>query len=594
MDILARPTRYLFFTGKGGVGKTSLACAAAIALADRGKQVLLISTDPASNLGQALGTPLDSTPRAIPGVPGLHALDIDPNVAADAYRERALAPLLGQADEAEIARRREDLSGACTVEIAAFDEFTRFLAGPQQPDAYDHIVFDTAPTGHTLRLLALPAAWADYIDDNPLRSTGCLGPSHALRQNAVQYREAVEALGDPAQTTIALVARPERSALAEAARTAAELRELGMRNQRLLINGVFHPTDPGDPIAAALASRGDAALRAMPAALRELPAQEIALQPVDLVGIDRLRRLLTGGIPLDPDLARAQPPIDLPPVAALVDDLAAPGHGAILVMGKGGVGKTTIAAAIAVELAARGHETVLTTTDPAAHLARTVEGVYPHLTVERIDPAAEVAAYTERVVATKGRGLDADGLALLREDLKSPCTEEVAVFHAFSRAISRARNAFVVIDTAPTGHTLLLLDTAGAYHHEILRSLDEQGRSGSAVTPLMRLRDPDYTRMIVVTLPETTPVQEAIDLQADLARAGITPYAWVIDSSLAAADPRDPLLRARAASEREQIARVQTQSARVHLAPWQPEEPVGIDRLRALAHGGAPVASADR
>jgi arsenite/tail-anchored protein-transporting ATPase len=589
MDLLAPATRYLFFTGKGGVGKTSLSCATAIALADAGKRVLLISTDPASNLDQALGTSLSTTPRPVGGVAGLSALNIDPEAAAAAYRERALGPLRGVTGDEELARRAEELSGACTVEIAAFDEFTGYLARDRDLASYDHIVFDTAPTGHTLRLLSLPAAWTDFMDDNP-NSASCLGPHTALQQQQVQYREAIAALADPALTTLVLVTRPERGALEEAARTSAELREMGMENQRLIVNGRFTATDRSDPVALALESRGAAALAAMPSALAALPSASVPLRPFNAVGIDHLRRLLADdGASLPVTDAPLTLP-DVPPLAALVDGIEQDGRGLVLVMGKGGVGKTTIAAAVACELAARGHAVQLTTTDPAAHVAATVEGEVPNLSVSRIDPAAEVAAYTERVLASRGRDLDEDGLALLREDLKSPCTEEVAVFHAFSRAISQARSGFVVVDTAPTGHTLLLLDTTGAYHHEIMRSFEEQGRTRGATTPLMRLRDPAYTKMLVVTLPETTPVQEASQLQDDLRRAGIEPFGWVINSSLAAAGPSDPLLRARAAAETGQIARVQSLAERVALVPWMAEEPVGVERLRDLARGSAAAA----
>ncbi len=594
MDPLIPETRYLFFTGKGGVGKTSLSSATAIALADRGRRVLLISTDPASNLDQVLGVSLSTRPRAVPGVEGLFALNIDPEAAAAAYRERALGPLRGTVDAAELSRREEELSGACTVEIAAFDEFTGYLARASDLDSYDHIVFDTAPTGHTLRLLTLPAAWTEFIDDNPTGAS-CLGPPTALQKQQEQYREAIAALADPLSTTLVLVTRPERSALDEAARTAWELREMGMDNQRLAINGVFTATDRTDPVALALEARGRAALAAMSPTLAALPAVVLPLLPFNLVGVPNLRRMLSGddalpaGAPAPGELL-AMP--DVPPLSAMVDALEADRRGLVLVMGKGGVGKTTIAAAVACELAARGHAVHLTTTDPAAHVAATIEGEVPNLTVSRIDPAAEVAAYTERVVASRGREMDEEALALLREDLRSPCTEEVAVFHAFSRAISQARSGFVVVDTAPTGHTVLLLDTTGAYHHEIMRTFEEQGRASNVTTPLLRLRDPGYTKMLIVTLPEATPVQEASQLQEDLRRAGIEPFGWVINSSLAAAHPRDPLLRARAGTEVEQIARVETLAERVSLVPWVTAEPVGFHRLLALAEGGAPLVGA--
>jgi arsenite-transporting ATPase len=587
MQFLTQPTRYLFFTGKGGVGKTSLACASAITLADRGKRVLLVSTDPASNLDQVLGVGLSSAPTPIPEAPRLWALNIDPEAAAEAYRQRALGPLRGRVTDEEIRQREEELSGACTVEIAAFDEFTGLLTGDERLGAFDHVVFDTAPTGHTLRLLSLPAAWSDFIDGNP-RGASCLGPHTALQQQQAKYAEAVAALGDPARTTLVLVARPERGALTEAARTSHELRELALANQFLVINGVFTATRRDDSVALALEQRGEDALRAMPSALSMLPASSVPLRPFNAVGVANIRQLLDDGAEPAIDVTVGSPPtpIDLPPLSALVEGIAASGPGLILVMGKGGVGKTTIAAAIAIELAVRGHPVHLTTTDPAAHVAATVESETPNLTVSRIDPAIETETYTKRVLAGRGRNLNPAELELLREDLKSPCTEEVAVFHAFSRIVGQARSSFVVVDTAPTGHTLLLLDATGAYHQEIMRSVSRQAGFAGAVTPLMRLRDPAYTKILIVALPETTPVLEAQQLQDDLRRAEIDPYAWVINSSLAATDTDDPLLRRRAAAEWEQIALVRDRLAeRVFLVPWLPEEPVGPDRLRNLAEG---------
>jgi arsenite-transporting ATPase len=255
-----------------------------------------------------------------------------------------------------------------------------------------------------------------------------------------------------------------------------------------------------------------------------------------------------------------------------------------MVMGKGGVGKTTVAAACAIGLVARGMTVHLSTTDPAAHLDMTVGGDMPGLRVDRIDPKTETDRYVAKVVATRGRGLDAAGLALLREDLRSPCTEEVAVFHAFSRIVAEARSGFVVLDTAPTGHTLLLMDAAGAYHRQMTRDLEPAMGQGRIVTPLMRLRDPDHTQVLLVTLPEVTPVSEAAALQQDLRRAGIEPHAWVINRALLASGTSDPLLRRRMRGEAAQIARVRDGlAARTVLLPWQAEAPVGVAALRRLA-----------
>ncbi len=581
MNLVESPTRHLFFTGKGGVGKTSTACATAVGLADEGRRVLLVSTDPASNLDQVFGVSIGEQPTPIPGVAGLFAINIDPEAAARAYRERVVGPYRGVLSADAVAGMEEQLSGACTVEVAAFDEFTELLTPDGPAAGFDYVVFDTAPTGHTLRLLQLPAAWTGFLETNE-RGASCLGPASALKTQQTRYAAAVAALADPVRTTVILVARPDRGALQEAGRTADELGALGLRNQRLLVNGVFRATDPGDPLAVALEARGQAALGEIPPSVRDLPRIEVPLQGHNIVGLVALRRL---GRPHSPGEERPPAPMavtgpDLPALGALVDEIAAAGHGLVMVMGKGGVGKTTIAAAVAVELAGRGLPVHLTTTDPAAHLAEALGRDVPGLRVSRIDPAAETAAYRQKVLERSASTLDEAALALLEEDLRSPCTEEVAVFHAFSRLVFGARREIVVMDTAPTGHTLLLLDATGAYHREMLRTT--AGTPGRVQTPLMRLRDPAYTRVLVVTLAETTPVLEAAELQGDLRRAGIEPFAWIVNASFAAAGPRDPILAERAAAELQQIAAVTGLATRVAVVPWLAEEPRGAERLRGL------------
>ncbi|MFN9103503.1 MAG: arsenical pump-driving ATPase [Betaproteobacteria bacterium] len=582
---MAHPTRYLFFTGKGGVGKTSLSTATALALADGGRRVLLVSTDAASNLDEMLGIEMRNSPVPVPGAPGLWVLNIDPGHAAESYRQRVLAGLGAGATAEERATVREQLSGACTTEIASFDEFSALLA--DGAPSWDHVVFDTAPTGHTLRLLSLPKAWTGFLQGND-RGAACLGPHSGLKMQEARFRAALDALGDPSRTTVILVARPDRGALEEAARTAAELRPLGLGNQRLVVNGVFHASDHGDDVACAIEALGRQALRELPPALRELPQDQVALRPFDTVGLPALRALLaaeaTPGSPPAPTPAPA-PDADgpaLPGLAALADELAAAGHGLIMVMGKGGVGKTTIAAALAVGLVQRGQTVHLSTTDPAAHLAGTLQGRLPGLELSRIDPKVETQRYIDKVVAARSPRLDAQERALLLEDLQSPCTEEVAVFHAFSRIVGEARTAFVVLDTAPTGHSMLLMDATGAYHRQMTREFEGHG-AARIVTPLMRLQDASYTRIILVTLPEVTPVSQAAALQDDLRRAGIEPYAWVLNKSLLATGTRDPLLRSRLAAERRQVERLRAGLARrLHALPWRVVPPVGLDELSSL------------
>jgi arsenite-transporting ATPase len=576
--------KFVFFTGKGGVGKTSLACATALSLADEGNKVLLVSTDPASNVGQVFETEIGNRLTSIPQVTGLDAIEINPEEAAAQYRELIVGPMRGVLPEKALKGIEEQLSGACTTEIAAFDEFTALLTDDKLIGRYDHVVFDTAPTGHTIRLLQLPGAWSGFLEEGK-GDASCLGPLAGLEKQRARYAAAVEQLSEEETTRLVLVARPCRSALAEAARTSRELAAIGIRNQHLAINGLMPNEVDDDPLAVALAERDQAALAAMEAEVARLPRETFPLRSENLVGIDALRRFATGA----PDRmgeasanAEPEPREDFPELGSLVDEIERPGKGLLMFMGKGGVGKTTMAAAVAAELAARGHEVLLTTTDPAAHLVETLGGEVPSLTVGRIDPAEETARYRDHVLETKGKGLDSQARAMLEEDLRSPCTEEIAVFQAFSRVIRESSRHFVVMDTAPTGHTLLLLDATGSYHRDIVRHAVPNSPA-RIVTPMMRLQDPEQTKILIVTLPETTPVLEAAHLQDDLRRAGIEPWGWIINASLAASVTRHPLLRRRAESELDQIAKVREGLARRHaVVPMQAEEPVGAERLKAL------------
>jgi arsenite-transporting ATPase len=587
LTFLDTPSRHLFFTGKGGVGKTSLACAAALALADRARRVLVVSTDPASNLDEVFGTRLGTTRSPVPGAPGLWAMNLDPEQAAREYRERVVGPYRGLLPDSAVAAMEEQLSGACTVEVAAFDEFARLLGDPSTTAGFDHVVFDTAPTGHTLRLLSLPSAWAGFIQSSA-SGTSCLGPLSGLQAQQGLYRATVAALSDPSATTLVLVSRPEVSALLEAERSRTELAAIGVANQQLVLNGLFVASDPGDLVARAFERRGREALRAMPEALAALPRTEVPLAAHGLNGVAALRAVFTAGDeapgPFEPPagaprVLRAEEPLD-----ALIDELAAQGSGLVLAMGKGGVGKTTVAAAVASELARRGRRVRLTTTDPAAHVEAAVGQPVAGLTVSRIDPRAETRRYAGEVMASAGASLDTRGRELLEEDLRSPCTEEVAVFRAFADTVAGGQDGFIVLDTAPTGHTILLLDAALAYHREVARSATAMPDAVRQLLP--RLRDPDYTRVLLVTLPEATPVHEAAALQADLVRAGIRPFAWVINQSLSPLPLRDPLLRARAWQEAVYMSEVVEQlSDRVALIPWQAEPPVGVERLRRVAAG---------
>ncbi|MCT7984642.1 arsenical pump-driving ATPase [Laspinema sp. A4] len=583
MRFLENTPPFLFFTGKGGVGKTSLSCATAIHLAKQGKKVLLVSTDPASNIGQVFSQTIGNTITDIATVTGLSALEIDPQQAAQQYRDRIVGPVRGILPESVVRGIEEGLSRACTTEIAAFDEFTELLTDESLIGKYEHIIFDTAPTGHTIRLLQLPNAWSSFIDENP-EGASCLGPLSGLEKQRDRYTEAVNVLSDPNRTRLVLVSRAQQSTLDEVVRTHKELADIGFSQQNLVINGVLPAREAShDVLAAALYQREQKAIANLPQVLQNLPLDQLPLKAQNLVGVAALSSLFSERDESTTDtLEGTTPSLTLPHLSSLVDEIATTGHGLIMTMGKGGVGKTTMAAAIAVALAKQGHAVHLTTSDPAAHLSETLAGTMDNLQVSRIDPHQETARYRQHILETKGQNLDEQGRAMLEEDLRSPCTEEIAVFQAFSRIIRESSQKFVVMDTAPTGHTLLLLDATGAYHREVTRHTQENVH---VVTPMMRLQDPAQTKVIIVTLAETTPVLEAANLQADLRRAGIEPWAWVINNSLTVSTTSSPLLKQRATFELTQIEAVKTSYAqRFALVPMQAEEPVGIQALVNLGH----------
>jgi arsenite-transporting ATPase len=569
MDILnlqnIKLTKYLFYTGKGGVGKTSTACATAVTLADSGRKVLLISTDPASNLQDVFNTDLNNKGVAIKEVPNLIVANLDPIQAAVEYKESVIAPYRGKLPDAVLNNMEEQLSGSCTVEIAAFNEFSKFITDENVQKEYDNIIFDTAPTGHTLRMLQLPSAWSNFISEST-HGASCLGQLSGLESKKEVYKKAVETLVDGALTTLILVSRPEIGPLIEAERASKELSDIGVNNQAMVINGVLTAYD--DSISESLYKKQQNALEERPNGLKKITTYMIPLRAYNITGMDNVRALLTEDhYTISNEKINAQTISQLKDV---IEDLYNSNKKVIFTMGKGGVGKTTIAAAIALGLSKKGRKVHLTTTDPAAHL-KFVINESSGITISHIDEQAELKKYQDEVLSKARETMSEDDIAYVEEDLRSPCTQEIAVFRAFAEIVEKAESEVVVIDTAPTGHTLLLLDSTQSYNKEIKRSQGDIPESAKKLLP--RLRNNNETEVIIVTLAEATPVYEALRLEEDLKRANIATKWWVINSSLYHTGTTNKMLSAKASNEIEWINKVDAHAnGKFAVISWSADE----------------------
>lgn len=554
-------TKYMFFTGKGGVGKTSTACAVAVNLANNGKSVLLISTDPASNLQDVFNTELDGKGVPIDGVPGLVVANLNPEEAAREYRESVIAPYRGKLPDSVIVNMEEQLSGSCTVEIAAFDQFSNFITDKSTENKYDYIIFDTAPTGHTLRMLQLPSAWSNFISEST-HGASCLGQLAGLEDKKDMYKNAVENLADKDKTTLILVSRPEETPLIEAERSSHELSDLGINNQVLVINGIL--SEATDDVSSKMLDKQQKALENMPQGLKKFKIFTIPLRSYNVVGIDNIRTFLYSD-----DYAKNNiysKSLNLRHLDVLIEDIYRAGKKVIFTMGKGGVGKTTIAATIAVALARKGVKVHLTSTDPADHLKYVVEDT-ENIKLSKIDEKKELLRYQNEVLSKARETMSEDDIAYVEEDLRSPCTQEIAVFRAFAEIVDKAENEVVIIDTAPTGHTLLLLDSTQSYHREVQRTKGETPVSVQRLLP--RLRDEKQTEVIIVTLPEATPVFEAQRLSDDLNRAGINNKWWVVNQCLSLTNTKNSMLIARADAEKQWLEKVKEISSDNFVGiPW--------------------------
>ena len=601
-------TQFLFFSGKGGVGKTTMACTTAVAEADSGKRVLIVTTDPASNLADVFEHPIGHVVTAIEDVPGLWAMEIDPDAATAEYTDRTLAPIRAVFPPEIVRVMKEQLASPCTAEVAAFDRFADFMgrsALERSSDAFDLVIFDTAPTGHTVRLLELPAAWTTSIAKAEAGSgQTCIGPAAAIAEAKVKYERALAALRDGGRTRFVFVLQPERTAIAETLRASRELRRLGIETTELIVNGVLPEDEASTPFFAARIAMQERNLGEIAAQL-PMSARRVPLFDGEVRGAARLRAV----VPLLADeraarpvfgVARDQAPARSNDPGAAIATLEPNGRArTIFFAGKGGVGKTVMSCATAAWLAGQGQRTLLVTTDPAAHIGDVlgatvgpepapVDGV-SGLFAARVDAKAAAAAYTDRVISDAvARGRGPDVIAVMREELDSPCTEEIAAFDRFVDLASRDTFDMTVFDTAPTGHTMRLLELPIDWSRQIdvkvFASVDGAAADDVAKNRFGRLiemmREPAQSTFAFVVYPEATPIVEAERAIAELASVGI-PLGLVVANMVLPEDAcTTPYTRARWQMQQGYLAEIDRRfQAPVLEVPLLEFEVIGLERV---------------
>ena len=569
-------TQFIFFSGKGGVGKTSMACTHAVRYADEGQRTLIVTTDPASNLADVFEQEIGHQVTPIAGVPNLWAMEIDPDQATQEYIDRAMAPLRAAFPPQMVQVMEEQMSGPCTAEVASFDRFTDFLDVPvADGKTFDVVIFDTAPTGHTLRLLELPAEWSQSIDTASQGSgQTCIGPAAAIQDAKHKYERTMAVMRDPAATIFTFVLHPEAVAIKETRRAVAELGKLGIVNHQLIVNAVIPPEARTNPL---FAARAEMQTRYLAQITQELPVptRTMVLLPGEIQGVERLR--VVGKIFFDgagtagfgqngvtPRVLTALPMLD-----GVAERVSPNGHSrAVFFAGKGGVGKTVASCITAVWLAGQGHKTLLLTTDPAAHLgdvlgvpvgdtAEPVPGL-PNLWAAKIDPKAAAESYKTRILDdARRRGRPEQAIQAMEEELDSPCTEEMAAFDLFIDFASQAQWDSIVFDTAPTGHTLRLLELPMDWSKQIdvkvFASVDTTAADDVAKQRFGRvidmMRDPAQSTFAFVMYPESTPILEAYRAAQELSTVGIEPGLVVANFVIPAEQATTPFTQARRAMQ---------------------------------------------
>jgi arsenite-transporting ATPase len=604
-------SHFIFFSGKGGVGKTSMACTAAVRLADEGKRTLLVTTDPASNLADVFEQAIGHQVTPIDGVPNLWAMEIDPDRAAQEYRDRALAPIRAAFPAQMVQVIEEQMSGPCTTEVAAFDRFTDFLDLPVGGgQSFDTVIFDTAPTGHTLRLLELPAEWSQSIDAAAAgNGQTCIGPAAAIQDAKHKYERALAAMRDPAQATFTFVLHPEAIAIKETKRAIAELGKLGIHTHQLIVNSIIPVEETGNQLFAARSLMQQGYLRQIAAEL-PLPTRRMALLPGEIKGVERLRavgRLFFDGqaekVAASAPLRSGRQTVLATSQLGIMERLVPNGHNrTVFFAGKGGVGKTVASCTTAVWLARQGYRTLLLTTDPAAHLGDVlgvpvgdtpapVPGV-PNLWAAKIDPKVAAEAYKARILEdARRRGRPPEALSVMAEELDSPCTEEMAAFDRFIDYASQKDWPVIVFDTAPTGHTLRLLELPVDWSQQldikIFASVDSSAADDVAKARfgevIAMMRDPERSTFAFVMYPEATPILEAGRAVDELRTVGIEPGLVVANMVIPEGQATTPFTQARRAMQVKYLAEMTTRfPVPVVQIPLLPGEVKGLDMLAEL------------
>lgn len=609
-------TQFFFFSGKGGVGKTSMACTQAVRYADEGKRTLIVTTDPASNLADVFEQEIGHQITPIKGITNLWAMEIDPDAATQEYVDRALAPVRAAFPEQMVRVIEEQMSGPCTAEVAAFDRFTDFIvmdeSSPGVDPEFEIVIFDTAPTGHTIRLLELPAEWSQSID---VASQGsgqtCIGPAAAIQDAKQKYEHALAVLRDESLSEFVFVLHPEAIAIRETKRAIMELGKLGIHTHRLVINGIIPSTESTNPLFAARAEM-QARYLAQLSAEFEYPSQHMYLLSGEIKGAARLRAVAR--IFFDGEQAEAQsvapdreflPSIPLSSQEDILSCIQPKGRRRTLFFaGKGGVGKTVASCMTAVWLARQGYKTLLLTTDPAAHLGdvlgQPVGDVpapltgLPSLWAAKIDPKAAAETYKARILNdARQRGRPEAAIKVMAEELDSPCTEEMAAFDQFIDYAAQSNWEAVVFDTAPTGHTMRLLELPMDWSQQIdvkvFASVDANAADDVAKQRFEQviemMRDPAQSTFAFVMYPEATPVLEAWRAAQELATVGITPGLVVANFVIPPEAATTPFAHARRTMQEKYLAEIHEQFATPVLQiPLLAQEVKGLEMLAQLAH----------